>query len=453
MVAFMAIGCGRIGFDPPNDLAVLPPGFGPAATSCTYSSPGGPVVHVAPDGDDTSGDGSLGAPWRSIQMTYDRVAPGTTILLQPGVYGENVVLDRTISPQRITIRAAIPYTARLEAPEHVLYCQGCTGLVLEGLDVRGLDAGSVIPVLHIDFANDVTVRNCIVNNAGSNATLRVAGDPVGNITIARNMLYDGGPALHVADASAVTVEDNFILDARSVPDREVWIEAPTGAPTVIRRNIIAGFRGCDTCGMLQLRLDQGSRVESNLFIGGPAPSQGALQLEGSTGLTFQFNTVVGDLPGSAFALTGTTYGGTATAGLTLANNIFSDPTGTMGDFADRTTAEIIGPMLRGNLYWNAGTPVPGDPNDAVTVQLDPQPILADPRLPAATFVPTTWDPAAGKFSDGSSTICEAFYGAAMQYGAISGDSPAAGAATGSDRPADLLGFTRPTASVGALEPR
>jgi uncharacterized protein (TIGR02145 family) len=50
----------------------------------------GPIWHVAPTGSDVSGDGSIGSPLSTIQVSINASQNGDTILVQPGTYSENI---------------------------------------------------------------------------------------------------------------------------------------------------------------------------------------------------------------------------------------------------------------------------------------------------------------------------------------------------------------------------
>ncbi len=56
------------------------------------------TYYVAPDGDD-SNVGSLAQPWRTIQKAADTVSPGDTVLIQPGIYRENIIITRSGTEQ------------------------------------------------------------------------------------------------------------------------------------------------------------------------------------------------------------------------------------------------------------------------------------------------------------------------------------------------------------------
>jgi hypothetical protein len=66
----------------------------------TYS---GPAWHVSPSGSDQSGDGGWGSPFRTIQRAVDSAGSGDTVLVERGVYRENISLcdkDRVVITSR-----------------------------------------------------------------------------------------------------------------------------------------------------------------------------------------------------------------------------------------------------------------------------------------------------------------------------------------------------------------
>jgi len=56
------------------------------------SSYQGPVWHISPYGSDLSGDGGWGSPFRTIQRGINCAKAGDTVLVEKGVYKENVNL-------------------------------------------------------------------------------------------------------------------------------------------------------------------------------------------------------------------------------------------------------------------------------------------------------------------------------------------------------------------------
>ena len=142
------------------------------------------------------------------------------------------------------------------------------------------------------------------------------------------------------------------------------------------------------------------------------------------------------------------------------NNIWADPTGTMGaeaggginEFSDGSPAESINLALDNNLYWNGGATIP--PGDLVSPLVDDaNRVVADPQLYAnyASLILPRWN--GTMFLSGSTSIRQEFERLVNLYGAISGASPAVGQADPAFAPADdILGRPRSSSpSLGAYE--
>ena len=65
----------------------------------------------------------------------------------------------------------------------------------------------------------------------------------------------------------------------------------------------------------------------------------------------------------------------------FANDIWSDPTGTMTQFSSGDAENSKGVSIRNCLYFNGGQPIPVDPGRRVNVTDDPKAIVEDPKLP------------------------------------------------------------------------
>jgi hypothetical protein len=191
----------------------------------------------------------------------------------------------------------------------------------------------------------------------------------------------------------------------------------------------------------------------------------ALQVRGSRDVTFRHNTVAGDLPAKAFAMRLTLApNNLPNANVLFYNNIWSDPTGTMGaelhgyddDFSDAVPADTLSFGLDGNLYWNGGQPVPNDPAELVNISDDPTRHVADPLLAAQEqIVLPVWQRVSGRFGDGSATIRDAFVRLVNGWGTPSTGSTAIDNASPAYAPAeDILGRPRSASAppdIGAVE--
>ena len=160
---------------------------------------------------------------------------------------------------------------------------------------------------------------------------------------------------------------------------------------VVRRNIFLNWQGSPGSNFLLFGEDGQAyheafdcRVENNLFIGNAGnPIRAAFGVKGARDIVFRANTVVGDLPGNAFAMRLNREGSNPVVqNIRFFNNLWSDPGGSMGDFSDVLAADVSGIVLRRNGYWNGGAAVPQDAGDAVNYTQDSEPRFGDPTAVA-----------------------------------------------------------------------
>jgi hypothetical protein len=166
--------------------------------------------------------------------------------------------------------------------------------------------------------------------------------------------------------------------------------------------------------------------------------------------------VVGDLPCGAYGARIGTEGVNPQVGeIFFYNNIWSDPTGTMGSrflntYNDVDVSTIV---LDHNLFFNDGNPLPTEEVPAPAD--DPNLIQGDPLLAKdhSDLTLPVWDENQHRFQSGSTTIREEFERLVFAYGAIAAGSPAVGAADPSNMPLDdILGRPRDAnPDVGAFE--
>jgi hypothetical protein len=169
--------------------------------------------------------------------------------------------------------------------------------------------------------------------------------------------------------------------------------------------------------------------------------------------------VVGDLPALAFAMRlNTETTAVSNQNISFYNNIWSDPTGTMGaenptrpnDFSDTPMGQTSSFTLETNLYWNGGAAVPEDPDELVNYTDDPNRIVADPLLPSPTgIILPRWQ--GNGFAGGADTIREAFV-QVVGFGMPGPGAPVVDAADPAQAPGeDILGNVRVVPDIGAAE--
>ncbi len=477
-----------------GDITDPPP---PPPAGCEYDTPTGAVLWVATDGSDDTGDGSEGTPWATITQALDNAPDGATILVKPGTYTGRVRLRGTFA-QGVTVRSEVLYQAQLRNNENVItaytHPSGVEGITLEGFDMAHDGPGAGALVVHIDgdgseAVTGITLRNNVLHDSYNNDILKI-NNGIAGITVERNLFYNQtGQDEHIDINSArdIVVQDNIFLndfaasgrtngnDTSSyvvVKDSNEDGDIYTGSRQIVfRRNIFLNWEGSTSTGFLLLGEDGKSfheaydiLIENNLLLGNAANQMRApFGIKGGRDVIFRSNTIVGDMPGRAFAMRLNTEGDNPpNENISFFNNLWSDPSGTMGaldpndgnDFSDTDPADTTSFVIDNNLYDNGSEPVPDDPAELINPSDDSHSIMGDPLLGDQTgLVVPTWDAGTGVFTDGSATICEAFALLVDTYGRLGDGSAAIDQATEANSAQDdILGNPRgPTPDIGAFE--
>lgn len=448
----------------------------------------GSVFHVATHGSDATGDGSKSAPWATVTHAVDSVPDGATILVAPGEYFGKVSLRRQFA-HGIVVRSETPYQARLRNDDRVVICYTCQGVTLEGFDIAHSGPGAAPLVIHIqdlidgaDFVRRVTLHDNVIHDSFDNDLVKI-NNGAGEVTVTGNLFYNQSGLDEHLDVNSVVdvrIEGNVFFNDFEGSDRTngndtssyIVIKDSDGdgdgrlgsRRITVRRNVFLHWQGSTGSSFVLLGEDGQPffesldvLVENNLLLGhSPHVMRAPFGVKGGKNATFRHNTVVGDLPSLAFAFRLNTEGqNPANENVVLRGNAWSDPTGTMDDFSDTPFGETASFTLAGNLYWNGGSSIPTSGNDLVNFTDDATRIVADPKLPdQAGLVLPRWDPATGRFADGSTRIATVFRRLAEGHGLPAVDSALIDAADPAHAPPDdLLGNLRSTdrPDVGAVE--
>lgn len=161
-------------------------------------------IHVAPSGDDASGDGSAAAPYRTIQHVLDNVAgAGAVVLLHAGTYDEAI----RIRHSDLTLQSAPGEQAHIACPVSIdedapVLCveidAETTGVTLRGLEVSGgfyaVFLGSQwdyddTPLDNLT-ARNVLIEDCVLHDSGRDVVKVPAG--CDDVTIRRCEIYNSG---------------------------------------------------------------------------------------------------------------------------------------------------------------------------------------------------------------------------------------------------------------------
>jgi hypothetical protein len=454
------------------------------------------VYYVAVDGDDSGGDGTSAHPWATITHALENVPDGSTILVRPGTYSGRIRLRGSFS-QGVTVRSETPYQARLRHDGTVVTCFYGKGITLEGFDIAHSAPGSGALVIQIsdligdgggeDRVSRITLRNNVLHDSYNNDILKV-NNGAGDVLIEGNIFYNqtgSDEHIDINSVENVVVQDNIFFNDFAgsgrtnenntssyivIKDSNQDDDLVLGSQHIIvRRNVFLNWEGSTGNNFVLVGEDgkpyheaMDVLVENNLLLGNSSNVMRVpLGVKGGRDITYRNNTIVGDTPALAFAMRLNAEGSNpANEDIRFFNNIWSDPTGTMGaenpsrpnDFSDTPTDQTSSFQLKNNLYWNGGVDIPYDAGELINYTDDDQRVVADPRLPEQSgIVLPRWNSSTGTFADGSSTIRQAFERLVLQYGVPAEGSAAIDAADPVNSPSeDILGNSRPSGGASDL---
>ncbi|QEG33771.1 polysaccharide lyase domain-containing protein [Bythopirellula goksoeyrii] len=459
------------------------------------------TFYVATDGNDASGDGSAGSPWASIggalAELHDANIDGATVLVRPGTYSGRQSLVGTFA-QGVTVRSEVPYQAQLRHSSQTVVayvnCRGASGITLEGFDLAHSGPGAAPLVFHIDGGGgnagvgNITVRNNVIHESYNNDLLKV-NNGVTNVIVEQNMFYNqtgSDEHIDVNSVEDVTIRDNvffndFAGSGRTngnntsayivIKDSNDEDDLFLGTDRVnVQRNVFLNWEGSTGSNFVLVGEDAKPYIEArnvmfenNLMLGNSSNvMRAAVGVKSGEQITFRNNTIAGDLPALAFAMRVNVENSAVTNDqIHFYNNLWSDPTGTMGaslgggnDFSDSPPGEVTNWSLVNNQYYNGGAPIPAGAGETINYTDDATRIVGDPGLASqAGLTVPRWEPGSGMFADGSATIREAFVSLVMQYGVPTAGSAGVNQASAVQAPADdILGNLRGGApDVGAVE--
>lgn len=446
-------------------------------------------VAPAPAGND-SNPGTEQQPWATLGHAVATVPDaGCTVWVKSGTYHGATDLERRFNVPT-TFKAVKPYEAVLVHSSTVVEFDGVRNMVFEGFQFQHSGPGSSNYVVILDRRDDiwsenVTFRNNIFHDSYDNDLLKIHNG-ARFITVENNIFYNQGDSEQHMDVNSVTdivIQDNIFFNDFAGSDRPISGETKhfivvkdsnedhdghLGSKRIaIRRNIFLNWQGNDES-FIQVGNDGkpyheaiGVEVVNNLMIGNSPEVVGSVfGVTGARDVLFANNTVVGDMPSEAHAFRVAIKGeNPPNENIVFVNNIWSDPTGTMGKdltddsgkFSRGDPADTRNLLLEKNLYWNGGEAVP--PGDPVSPEDDAQGIFADPLLPAQreTVILPRWT--GTRFCSGNDSIREEFVRLVTLYGQLGVGSAAIDQADPTYAPGDdILRHPRTAPpDVGAYE--
>ena len=461
-------------------------------TLATYrpATAAGGTYYVDTGGNNAAGvDGSAGNPWATIQHALENVPDGSIIIVRSGTYAGQIRLSGTF-PQGVLVKAETPYQAKLthNRPVIITYdADCCRGITIEGFEITHSLPLQSDTLIHLDGGGSakrvsyITLRNNILHDSYDNDIIKV-NNAIDNVLIEGNMFYNqAGSDEHIDANSAtnVTIQDNIffndfagsgrpdgdtssfvvIKDSNGNDDNQLGSEHVT-----VRRNVFLHWEGSSGQGFVRIGEDGTNNyeakdvlVENNLMLGNNSDQiRSPFQVMGSYSITIRANTVAGNMPAKEFGARIFTYGANQNNNqIHLHNNIWSDPTGTMGDTFNRgnNTTNLT---FDNNLFWNNGNPFPTSSESIIEVSDDANRVIGNPLLGNQSgLVLPRWVPGSNNFNDGSTSIQQAFERLVRLYGVPANTSPAVDGGDPTYAPTeDILGQSRLNGTlpdIGAYE--
>jgi hypothetical protein len=123
------------------------------------------TYYVDPAGSDSSGDGSLAHPWKTIAYGVTRLAAGDTLLINPGTYTDYVYVNTSgTASQPITIKANSPgviFEASTVSRD-AFFIEDADYVIVDGITIQHAPRAGI----RISNSDHVTVRHCTFASNG-----------------------------------------------------------------------------------------------------------------------------------------------------------------------------------------------------------------------------------------------------------------------------------------------
>jgi hypothetical protein len=424
---------------------------------CSPSPLLGKAYYISTQGKDYKGDGSRVNPWKSINYALSVIPDGNTLIVKNGTYLESVKISKAFN-KGLLLKAETPYHAKLTNNKRVLaLIKNATNITIEGFEITHNSAQAKPLVVHIDGwgqknLKHITLRNNIIHDSYNNDLLKI-NYGAEDITIECNMFYNQGDSdehIDINSVANVTVRDNVFFNDFQKSNRKITKKSSSfivikdsnnnddrfhGSENItIKRNVFFNWQGSHGQGFILVGEDgkpyyeaHNINIYNNLMLGNsPISMRSPFMVKGAKDINFFNNTISGDLPSNAYAVRITQeQKNKKPTNINLYNNIWSDPTGTMGqgayqdnsDFSDTLLYQLNNYTLNNNLYWNNGLDLPYSIFDKINPVTDKNKIINNPQLgDNKQLVTPVWSPTKNAFDDASFEIREVFLRLVNFYG-------------------------------------
>ena len=421
-------------------------------------------VAPVPVGNDAN-PGTSVQPWATLEFASEVVPDaGCTVWFMPGIYFGEHRINRRFE-NTTTFMSWIPYQAILMNNGAVVIISGGKNLIIDGFDIQHMNINSTPLVVAIDqsddgWAENITLRNNLIHDSYNDDLLKIYNG-CKNILIEKNLFFnqgDSGEQIDVNSVIDVVIQKNIFFNSFESSGRQdtklskqyIVIKDSNGTDDglvgskniTVQKNVFLNWQGQEKETMVQVGLDgkpyheaESVYIQNNLFIGNSDQQIGSVfGVRGAKDVFVLNNSVVGDFPALSYAFRVTIVDqNPKNQNIYFVNNIWSDPTGTMGDdlegsgneFSDGDITETENLVLLNNLYWNGGLVIPD--GDLVSPLVDDnQRVIGDPMVETdhEDIVLPVWT--GTEFLSGELSIQAEFSRLVNLYAMIDRNSPAVG---------------------------
>jgi len=416
---------------------------------CSQTPTLGKAFYVSHDGIDYKADGSWAHPWKTIKYALYKIADGNTLIIKPGTYTGRIRIEKAF-PKGLLLKSEIPYQTKLTHNQRiVVLTDKASNITIEGFEITHNSPESSPLVVHIDgggkkTVKNIAIRNNIIHDSFNNDLLKI-NYGAEHVKVECNMFYNQGDSdehIDINSVANITVNDNIFFNDFPKSNRKQTKKSSSfivikdsnndedrfhGSENIdVTRNIFLNWQGSHGQGFVLVGEDGKSYYEAhnvnifnNLMIGNsPISMRAPFMVKGAKDINFYNNTITGNLPSSAFAVRITKERkNQRPTNINLFNNIWSDPTGSMGmgefedntDFSDTLIHHLDGYSLNNNLYWNGGKSLPSSIFDRINPSYDDNKHITNPQLgEQQNTITPTWLADKKQFADESYNIREAF---------------------------------------------
>jgi hypothetical protein len=190
------------------------------------------TYYVSTTGDDDTGDGTVGNPWRTIQKAIDNVEGGDTIMAAEGEYDAFQVIDKNnisiISAEEATVTTADLVFIEVESVQNVsvmALVEYSSNIYIEGINFDGteIEAADIVGILYLDSTGeiaDLTVENNIGTESGLGMVI-LTDAVLSDVEMTGSTISNNEIGIWVADSS-LEAHFNNIVDNTNAGVVNLW---------------------------------------------------------------------------------------------------------------------------------------------------------------------------------------------------------------------------------------